>query len=133
MGPALVWSVQENSTAAGVATVAGVLAGPGLGHFYADAHGHAWTGILVRAGGAGAIAFGAPGVVNAALGGESNAGAEALFVGGVLAILGSATYDIFTAPGAAKDHNATHGLSAQVSSTVGPRGEQVGLSVRVQW
>jgi hypothetical protein len=52
---------------------------------------------------------------------------------GVAALLGSATYDIVTTWGAAKSYNQTHAVQAQVAPAVGPRGGQVGLSVRLQF
>lgn len=105
----------------------GAVVGPAFGHFYAGNSQQAWAGIALRTGGVGA----------ASIGGVLALGAPrvgwGLLTGGALVVIGSALYDIVTAPGSAHEYNEPHGLSAQVASTVGPRAEQVGLSLCVSF
>jgi hypothetical protein len=105
---------------------AGILVGPSAGHFYAENTTQALTGIGLRLGG---VAIGFRGLLENPLG----EGGEGLILVGGLTILTSGVYDIFTAGGAARDYNETHGLKAHVGPAVGPQGEQVGLSLQVQF
>jgi len=107
--------------------------GPSLGHLYADNTDQALVGIGIRVGGGALGALGAAAALNASLEGNSGGGGAALFYAGVLTSLVSAGYDIFTADDAARDYNEAHGLSVQAAPTVGPRGEQVGLALRVSF
>lgn len=111
----------------------GVLVGPSLGHFYAENTTQALTGIGLRLGGSalGVLGFGA--ALTASLEGSGGGGGAALLLLGGLTVLGSGGYDIFPAGGAARDYNETHGLKAHVGPAVGPQGEQVGLSLQVQF
>lgn len=111
----------------------GALIGPSLGHFYAENTTQALTGIGLRLGGSalGVLGFGA--ALSASLEGDGGGGGSALLLIGGLTVLVSGGYDIFTAGGAARDYNETYGLKAHVGPAVGPKGEQVGLSLQVQF
>jgi len=111
----------------------GAFIGPSLGHFYAENTSQALTGIGIRLGGGalGVLGYGA--VLSAILEENSGGGGVALLLVGGLTGLVSAGYDIFTADDAARDYNEAHGLNAQVAPTVGPRGEQAGLALRVSF
>ena len=111
----------------------GAFIGPSLGHFYAENTSQALTGIGIRLGGGalGVLGYGA--VLSAILEENSGGGGVALLLVGGLTGLVSAGYDIFTADDAARDYNEAHGLSVQAAPTVGPRGEQVGLALRVSF
>ena len=111
----------------------GAFMGPSLGHFYAENTSQALIGIGIRLGGGalGALGFGA--ALSASLEGNSGGGGAVLLLVGGLTGLVSMGYDIFTADDAARDYNEAHGLNAQVAPTVGPRGEQVGLALRVSF
>lgn len=129
----------------------GLIAGPAAGHFYAGNGGQAWIGIGIRSGallttGIGmALVWGStqptgfkddPGGgtnPDPPLGDGAGKAGIALAVVGAAALLGSATYDIVTASGAAKKYNRSREVKAQVTPAVGPQGEQVGLSVRVRF
>ena len=127
----------------------GLVAGPAAGHFYAGNGGQAWTGIAIRSGayltaGIGGVLVwgsiqptfsgdGPPYDPKPPLGEGAGTAGIVLVSAGVAALLGSATYDIVTTWGAAKSHNQTHAVQAQVAPAVGPRGGQVGLSVRLQF
>lgn len=111
----------------------GLVVGPALSHFYAENHTRALSGIGLRVGGSALSALGFIGAVAASLEGSGGGGATLLFLTGGLTTLTSAGYDIFTADDAARDHNEAHGLNTQVAPTVGPSGEQVGLSLRVSF
>lgn len=111
----------------------GIFIGPSIGHFYAENTSQALTGIGIRLGGGalGALGFGA--ALSASLEGDSGGGGAVLLLVGGLTVLVSMGYDIFTADNAARDYNQAHGLSVQAAPTVGPRGEQVGLALRVSF
>lgn len=111
----------------------GFFIGPSVGHFYAENTGQALTGIGLRLGGTALGVLGLGVALNSSLEGESGGGGSALLLIGGLTVLTSAGYDIFTAGDAARDYNETHGLKARVGPAVGPRGEQVGLAVQVQF
>jgi hypothetical protein len=106
---------------------AGLLIGPSFGHFYAGNGKQATYGILIRGGGA-AVGLTGWGMIL-----ESSESAFTLMTIGLAIIVGSAIYDIATVGQAARQYNETHGLTAQVTPTVGPRGEQVGLSLHVSF
>lgn len=122
----------------------GLIAGPAVGHFYAGNTRQAWTGIAVRSGAA--LTFGtgvllvAKSTPKPVIGAEDpplgdwagNVGVGLMGVG-IGVGLGSLIYDIATAPGSAVEHNRRRGVQARVMPAVGPRGKQVGLSVRLQF
>lgn len=108
----------------------GLLVGPSLGHFYAGDSQQAWIGIGLRTVGGGVFLEGVASEIAAA---EKSSGPNAATVVGALIVGGSAIYDIVTASGSAREYNEAHGLNAQVTPTVGPRGEQVGLALRVSF
>jgi hypothetical protein len=130
---------------------AGLVAGPAAGHFYAGNDEQAWSGIGVRGGalltagiGWGLVLgstqptgfMGDPGGgynPSPPLGDGARKAGIALISVGVAALLGSGAYDIATAWGAAKEYNRSRKVKAQVTPAVGPRGEQVGLSLRFQF
>lgn len=105
----------------------GVVIGPAVGHFYAANSQQARAGIAIRTGGAGAVGIGGVWALGAPRVGWG------LLTGGALVVAGSALYDIVTAPRSAHEYNKDHSLSAQVAPTVGPRGEQVGLALRISF
>ena len=114
---------------------AGLFVGPAFGHFYAENHSQAWVGIGIRTGTALVAISAAESAQNQQ--GVSEApnfdGLEWLLIGAA-AVLGSGIYDTATAGTAAREYNRTHGLRARVTPTAGgPRGEQVGLSVTLQF
>ncbi|WP_251954460.1 hypothetical protein [Salinibacter ruber] len=114
---------------------AGLFVGPAFGHFYAENHSQAWVGIGIRTGTALVAISAAESAQNQQ--GVSEApnfdGLEWLLIGAA-AVLGSGIYDTATAGTAAREYNRTHGLWARVTPTAGgPRGEQVGLSVTLQF
>ncbi len=114
--------------------IAGTLVGPSVGHFYAENISQALTGMGLRLGGGALGVLGGAAVLDAALGGDSSGeGGAALFLAGGLTILISGGYDIFTADDAARDYNEAHGLKAHAGPAVGPQGEQLGLSLKVQF
>ncbi len=123
-GRALLYSLGGTALLTPVAGV-GLVIGPSFGHFYAENTGQGWTGIAIRTGSVGLVGVGSI----LALGGKKS-GWNAMVLG-VLGGGASAIYDIVTAPGAATDYNEAHNLSAQVAPTVGPRGEQAGLALRI--
>ncbi|WP_118837957.1 hypothetical protein [Salinibacter ruber] len=114
---------------------AGLFVGPAFGHLYAENHSQAWVGIGIRTGTALVAISAAESAQNQQ--GVSEApnfdGLEWLLIGAA-AVLGSGIYDTATAGTAAREYNRTHGLRARVTPTAGgPRGEQVGLSVTLQF
>jgi hypothetical protein len=129
----------------------GLVAGPAAGHFYAGNARQAWTGIAIRSGAYLTAGLGM-GLVwgstqptgfkdypdggydpDPPLGDGARKAGIALTVAGMAALLGSASYDIATAWDAAKEHNRVQEVQAQVAPAVGPRGEQVGLSLRFRF
>ena len=82
--------------------IAAVVFGPSAGHFYADRPGHAWSGIAVRGAAVGAVAVGAPHMFDSG----DHGGTDALIVLGSLACITWVIYDLATAPGSARKHNA---------------------------
>jgi hypothetical protein len=117
----------------------GLIVGPSLGHFYAGNNRQALIGIGIRTVGAGG-ALGAllsipsdpeepeRGPVPAP-GSDEDTVRTAVALGSALVWLGSAVYDIATAPGAARAYNASRQVA--VAPTVGPDGERVGLALHV--
>lgn len=105
----------------------GLVVGPSFGHFYAGNSQGAWTGIAIRSGGFGTIGVGSL----LALGGKSIG--WTLMALSTLVIGGSAIYDVVTAWHSTKDYNESYDVSAQVAPTVGPQGEQIGLSLRASF
>jgi len=118
---------------------AGLFIGPAFGHLYAENGSQALLGIGLRTGTA-LISLSA-----AESAGDGGNGPDGDFDGlgealgwiamGALVVIGSSVYDIATAGKAAREHNREHELkSARVAPTVsGPQGEQVGLSVTLQF
>lgn len=108
----------------------GPIIGPSFGHFYAEANEQAWQGIGLRSTGTLLAGF-------AFLVDLGNASQDELSFAGVvestslLAVLGSAAYDTVTASQSAREYNASHGVTADVTPAFGPRGEQVGLALRI--
>lgn len=102
--------------------------GPAMGHFYADDNAQAWRGIALRSGG-----FLLAGVFGFAFLAQQESGEPTLAKLTINAVAIHAVYDIITAWDSATDYNEAHGLSAQVTPTIGPRGEQVGLALRVSF
>lgn len=130
----------------------GLIAGPAVGHFYAGNSGQAWTGIGIRSGafltaGAGyALILSAtlpavpekPGETTdpgdfRQLGEWAEPTGTVLLVAGITVLLGSAAYDIATVRGAVRDYNRNRTVQARVTPAVGPRGEQIGLSLQLQF
>jgi hypothetical protein len=129
----------------------GLIAGPAAGHFYAGNSRQAWAGIGIRSG-----AFLTAGLGMGLIWGSTQptgfkgdpdgeydptppfgdramTAGVVLFSAGIAALLGSATYDIATVRGATKEQNRSRAVQAQVTPAVGPRGEQVGLSLRLRF
>lgn len=105
----------------------GIIVGPSFGHFYANDYSRAWGGIAWRTGGL--LLAGTLGLAGLATTSDAAVlGAGLAFIG----VLGHALHDIVTAWNSAKEYNESHDVSAQVAPTVGPQGEQVGLSLSVQ-
>lgn len=114
--------------------VTGIFIGPSVGHFYADNASQALTGIGIRLGGGALGILGFLSALDASLEGNSDYGGAAFLYGiGGLTVLISGGYDIFTADDAARDYNEVHGLKARVGPAVGSQGEQVGLSLQIQF
>ncbi len=114
---------------------AGLFVGPAFSHFYAENHSQAWVGIGIRA----RTALVAIGAAESARD-RQDVGETPHFDGlgwlliGAAAVLGSGIYDTVTAETAAREYNKTHRLQARATPTAsGPRGEQVGLSVTLQF
>lgn len=107
--------------------------GPSIGHLYAGNNDQALVGIGLRVGGGALGTLGFASALNASLEGQDAGGSGALFLVGGLTVLISGVYDIFTADNAAREYNEAHGLNAQMTPTVGPRGEQAGLALRVSF
>lgn len=121
---------------------AGIIVGPAAGHFYAGNSGRAWKGIGVRVGTAAAPLLLAGATT---LGGNDGAaegfqGLGVFLLSGAVAvgvIAYSAIRDIATADDSARKYNRTHGPTSanlRVAPTIGgPQGEQVGLTMQVQF
>lgn len=117
---------------------AGLIVGPAFGHFYADNSGQAWNGIAIRGGAAATpVVLGALATAGSDEPGAAYAGMGVFLVSGALAVLviaGSAIYDVVTADDAARAYNRSQNVRTRVTPTVGgPQGEQVGLSVTLQF
>jgi len=120
----------------------GIIAGPAAGHFYAGNSERAWKGIGLRAGTAAAPVLLA---WAATLGGNDGAaegyqGLGVFLLSGAVAVgvIGYSTIrDIATADNSAHEYNRTRGptsASLRVAPAIGgPQGEQVGLTVQVQF
>ena len=146
---ALLYSLGGTVVSAGVGVafppllVAGIIAGPSTGHFYAENGGQAWKGIGIRTGGllvagGSAVGIAAPGFLAAAAPGgqetsEPSPVLVAVLIAGAGLVVGSGIYDIGTAPSAARDYNERLRADVRVAPTVNPRRGGVGLSVQVQW
>lgn len=118
---------------------AGLFIGPAFGHFYAENHSQAWQGIALRGG----TAIAALAAAESSGGGSSGPDGDFDGLGEALAwlavgagvVIGSGIYDIATAGDAAREYNRERRLkSARVAPTAGgPQGEQIGLSVRIEF
>ncbi len=104
----------------------GLVFGPATGHFYAKNYSQAFWGIGIRTG--------APLLMGGLIGsgGELDDAIMAALIGGSIAAV-SAIYDMATADNAARKYNERHASSVRVAPTVGPQGEQVGLSLQVSF
>ena len=121
---------------------AGIIVGPAAGHFYAGNSERAWKGIGTRAGAAAAPILLAEA---ATLGGNDGAaegfqGLGVFLLSGAVAVgvIGySAIRDIATADDSAREYNRAHGPTSanlRVAPTIGgPQGEQVGLTMQVEF
>lgn len=111
----------------GVVSVgSGLTFGPALGHFYAGNGARAWTGIGLRAVGS----LVSPVLFVASI--FNGVGLAIAAVAGTLITVGSAAYDIGKASNSARQYNGRSGAQAQLAPIVGPEGDEVGLSLRVQ-
>jgi hypothetical protein len=115
----------------------GPIVGPAFGHFYAGDNTQAWRGIALRGGGAVlSLGFGIAHLGSMQTGGGSDAAEDGTLLGAKVALWGvfaHAVYDTITAWHSAKEYNESHDVRAQVAPTVGPRGEQVGVTLRVSF
>lgn len=119
-----------------VVAIGGAVLGPSLGHFYAQRHGRAIRGIVVRGIAAGMVAIALDSSQSRDDDGTSNqcgTGCAALFVGG--ALLGSVflVADVGEASRSARIHNGTvaGGVRLGVSSLAGPIVGAPGVGVRI--
>ncbi len=111
-----------------IVNLAALPLGPALGHFYAGNDHQAWVGIGIRTGAiAGAMLL----IMGAALDGSKSTPAtiDRYLYGATAVILGSAIYDIATAPAAARRANERLGISALVLPA--PGGAHVRLAMRL--
>ncbi|GEM_PF-1731999 len=131
--PTVVGASASNSGFGVTLLLLGVGFGPSVGHLYAENTDQALVGMGIRVGGGALGALGAAAALDSILDEDSGGEGGALLLVGGLTVLLSGAYDIFTAGDAAHEYNVAHGLNAQVAPTVGPRGEQAGLTLRVSF
>lgn len=106
--------------------------GPSLGNCYAENRRRVKRGLKIRGIGASVMGTGMVLGVASVFGGERAKNAALGVMGvGLGTVVGGAVYDIATAPLSAKEFNEAHDLTAQVAPTVGPRGDQKALALRV--
>jgi len=104
----------------------GLVFGPATGHVYAENYSQAFWGIGIR--------IGAPLLMGSLIGssGELDDMITAAFIGGSIAAV-SAIYDMATADNAARKYNERRASNVHVAPTVGPQGEQVGLTLQLSF
>ena len=119
-----------------VVAIGGAVIGPSLGHFYAQRHGRAIRGIVVRGLAAGMVAIALDSSQSRdddRISSQCGTGCAALFVGG--ALLGSVflVADVGEASRSARIHNETAagGVRLGVSSLAGPIAGAPGVGVRI--
>lgn len=120
LGPLLVRAASD-APPADMLLVAGLLAGPSIGHLYAQKEGRALINILTRGAiaGVGILSFIA--TFNPVL----------LTLGGLL-FAGHAIYDIATTPRSVREYNDRSSASFDIAPAARPRSGQVGLSLQIQ-
>jgi len=130
----------------------GLIAGPSVGHFYGGNSGQAWTGIGIRSGAFLTAGTGYTLILSATvpavpeepgettdpgdfrrLGEWAEPTGTVLLVAGITVLLGSAVYDIATVRDAVRDYNQNRTVQARVTPAVGLQGEQIGLSIQLQF
>lgn len=134
----------------GELVVAGLIAGPAAGHFYANDRRQAGIGMGIRGG---AVLVGAVASMIVAIDALLNTGELFLFplrtesyepsrasrisrnvlAGAGVAVALSALYDIATAPLSVHRYNETHDLSVRVVPEADPSLDQVGLRVQLEF
>lgn len=127
---------------------AGLVVGPSLGHFYAQNHDQAWTGMAIRGGAAasGMLALWAypfqeeggntPGRASS---GNEPAAANAdgvliwVMVASAAVLVSRSIYDLLSTPQAVLDYNAQPGVRAQITPHAALSGKRAGLTLRLQF
>ncbi len=126
---------------------AGLLVGPSFGHFYAQNHDQAWTGMAIRGGAAasGMLALwaypfqeeGGATPDRASSGNESAANAEGILswvtVASAAVLFSRSVYDLLSTPQAVQEYNAQPDVRASLTPHVSPGRKAAGLTVRVQF
>jgi len=126
---------------------AGLVVGPSLGHFYAQNHDQAWTGMAIRGGAAtsGMLALwaypfqeeGGPTPGRASSGSEPAASAEGVLswvmVASAAVLVSRSVYDLLSTPQAVQEYNVQPTVRAQVVPHVSPTGTSGGLTLRLQF
>jgi hypothetical protein len=124
----------------------GLIAGPSIGHFYAENTAQAWRGIATRGGAALTAGLGmgllfSPAVVcpdsgpcsaRKPLGPATGPVGVALYAIGLVGGAASLVYDIVTVPRAARERNRSRGLSLRLAPEQSAGGG-VGLALQVQF
>ena len=109
--------------------------GPSFGHYYADNNGQAVRGYLIRGGGLALVAAGFVVALDDLFGDDDDGSegyAAGLIVAGAFTYLGSAVYDVATAPAAARRYNERHRrVLVGAAPVVSRRG--VGLTVAARF
>ena len=127
---------------------AGLLVGPSLGHFYAQNHDQAWTGMAIRGGAAasGMLALWAypfqedgGATPDRALSSENESTVSAkgilswVMVASAAVLVSRSVYDLLSTPQAVQEYNAQPDVRASVVPHVASTGDGAGLTVRVQF
>lgn len=130
----------------GVGSIAaGLLVGPSVGHFYAQNHDQAWTGLAIRGG---AVLSGTLALwhypfqrIRATPDRASSSEDEStvrgilnwVMIGSVATLVFQTFYDLLSTPQSVYDYNAQPDVRASVAPHVPPTGNGAGLTVRVQF
>lgn len=111
---------------------AGLVVGPSFGHFYTRNYTQALVGIGIRIGGAVLVIRGFTESFSLFSNGNSAEGEMQITVGAIL-LVGSAIFDIVTSWHAAQHYNESLASNVSIAPTAGPRLDQAGLSLRIQF
>jgi hypothetical protein len=132
---------------------AGLVVGPSLGHFYAQNHDQAWTGLAIRGGAAasGMLALWAypfqkegptgdtrlTGDRASSSGNEPVANADGVLswvmVASAAVLVSRSVYDLLSTPQAVQEYNVRPTVRAQVVPHVSPTGTSGGLTLRLHF